>query len=280
MVHVSDDFIRYEGASYKVTIDYMQREKQFRLTLPPDLAKFFNVTHLYGKTEDEALKNGEDMLKSFVESKQSPIEKVIAYNFRAGLMISNPENHYVISKIGDWDASPPSIAFDFEVGYRQDIPDPSDLNKIKIIFFRYNKTNPDQRESWSTGTRYGATIIPWSQGVEDFFTSFKTALENMILNIFTFLDKPYPHLKQSIEALGSGKLPELTGPLESQWFPSHQEGRCEKCGEETYIYTNLKGDREKRCRTCGMVAPFHKDDIIAERLKGIKLLGNQKKAVE
>lgn len=273
MVKIRDTTIMYDYYSYTCQVDYMQKEKKFRLTLPEELSALFNTKFLYGDTEEEAEYKGKKMLNSFFESKKTLVEKVIAYDFDANLHIANPINKYVITSIhtGSVGASP-AVSFRYSVGYRQTIPDPSDLSKTKEIYFKTDEDDDNKREYWSPEE----TIIPWSQITEDFFATFTTYLENAILNMFMFLDQPYKKLRESIETLGSNKaLPLLTDEKEIFFFPSHEHSRCPKCNEMRVLYTNLKGETEIRCRTCGTVEVGHPDEDIVERLKGINLISKR-----
>jgi len=269
MVKIRDTTISYDYYNYTCQVDYMQREKQFRLTLPEELSALFDTKFLYGDTEEEAEKKGTTMLTSFFESKKTPIEKVISYNFGANLHITNPNNKYVITTINTGSVgSSPAVSFEYSVGYRQTIPDPRDLSKVKEIYFKFDEDDNNRRESWNPEE----TIIPWSQAIEDFFVAFTTYLENAILNMYMFLDQPYKKLRESVEILGPNKaLPLLTEEKDIFFFPTHEHSRCPKCNNMRMLYTNLKGETEIRCRTCGTVEVGHPDEYIADRLKGSNL---------
>jgi hypothetical protein len=273
MVKIRDTTIIYNYNSYTCKVDYMQKDKKFRLTLPEELSALFNTKFLYGDTEEEAEQKGTKMLTSFFESKKTPVEKVISYNFGASLHITNPSNGYVLTTINTGSVGvSPAVSFTYSVGYRQMIPDPRDLSKMEEIYFKYDKDNVDRRESWGPEK----TVIPWTQAIEDFFASFTTYLENAILNMFIFLDQPYKKLRDSIETIGPNKaLPLLTDEKEIFFFPSHEHSRCPKCNEMMMLYTNLRGETEIRCRTCGTVEVGHLDEYIAERLKGANLISKR-----
>jgi hypothetical protein len=251
----------------------MQREKEFRLTLPDELSIFFESKYIYGNTEHEVEKKGRDMLTSFFESKRSPVEKVISYDFGANLHIKNPANDYPITTVGVGHSGPsPSVSFQYSVGYRQSIPDPRDLSKTTLIYFTYNKDHNDRREHWSPKE----TTIPWSQSVEDFFEAFTKYLENAILNMFMFLDQPFNKLKGSIDTLGSTKaLPLLTEKRDLIFYPSHMHGYCPVCNKERISYTNANGDTEIRCRVCGTSEKGKKDEYVMQRLQGSDFLAKR-----
>jgi len=273
MVKIRDTTIYYEHYNYTCQVDYMQKEKRFRLTLPNELSALFNTKFLYGNTEEDAEYQGKKMLTSFFESKKTPLEKVIAYTFGADLYIKNSINGYVLTTINTGHTgSAPALSFRYSIGYRQEIPNPRDLSKTQVIYFKFDKDDDDKREYWSPEE----TIIPWSQNIEDFFATFTTYLENAILNMFIFLDQPYKKLRESVETLGSNKaLPLLTDEKEIFFFPSHEFDRCKKCNDMRMLYTNLKGETEIRCRTCGTIEVGHPDEYIAERLKGINLISKR-----